>query len=264
MKKNIVVLILIALVVLFCGGFSFRPLINSTSVPSTFSVEKIHRYIDKDLENYSRSELLGLIAEYQQIQSDAHLLAESARSLGWPETSETVQMAKTEYENASLIISVYQKQLDKLNAEWADKLIEYPEATKIWLYMKDLGWNDYVCAGIIGNLMTEVGGQTLNLQVCANTGNGYYGMCQWNRAYAEIWGADLETQCNFLRDTIQYEIDTFGYVYSKGFNFESFLQLTSARKAAKAFSCCYERCSSASYNIRQANAEKAYDYFVNQ
>ena len=39
--------------------------------------------------------------------------------------------------------------------------------------------------------------------------------------------------------------------------------MTNARDAAKAFAKCYERCSSATYNVRQNNAEKAYNYFVN-
>ena len=75
----------------------------------------------------------------------------------------------------------------------------------------------------MGNLMAEVGGQTLNLQYTL-CGKNYYGMCQWSRGYSEIWGAGLTAQCDFLRDTIQYEIDTFGKLYAKGFNFNSFLR----------------------------------------
>ena len=40
---------------------------------------------------------------------------------------------------------------------------KYPEAYKIWHYLKKLGYNDYVCAGIMGNIMAECGGQTLNI-----------------------------------------------------------------------------------------------------
>ena len=111
--------------------------------------------------------------------------------------------------------------------------------------------------------MAEVGGQTLDIQYWLK-GNGYYGMCQWNKAYCSgVWGADLTGQCDFLRDTIKYEIDTFGYAYQKGFNFESFLNMSNERDAAKAFAKCYERCGSSTYTIRQNNAEKAYNYFVN-
>ena len=128
--------------------------------------------------------------------------------------------------------------------------------------MKSLGWNDYVCAGIIGNLMAEVGGQTLDIRYTLSS-SGYYGMCQWSRGYGKVWGAGLDTQCDFLRDTIKYEFDTYGFKYQKGFNFNSFLNMDDAQQAALAFAKCYERCASGSYNIRQKNALKAYDYFVN-
>ena len=113
-------------------------------------------------------------------------------------------------------------------AKWATKAAEYPAATQIWRYMKAQGWNDYVCAGIMGNLMTEVGGQTLDIRYTLSS-SGYYGMCQWSRGYSQVWGAGLETQCDFLRDTIKYEFDTYGFKYQKGFNFNSFLNMTDAQ-----------------------------------
>lgn len=127
--------------------------------------------------------------------------------------------------------------------------------------MKTQGWNNYVCAGIMGNIMTEVGGQSLNIRYNAY-GNGYYGICQWNKAYRQVWGTDLKTQLNFLKNTIQYEMNTFGFNYYKGFNYNSFLNLQDAQQAALAFAKCYERCGSGSYGVRQNNAIKAYNYFV--
>jgi hypothetical protein len=142
---------------------------------------------------------------------------------------------------------------------------EYPAAEYIWQYMKDLGWNDYVCAGVMGNLMAEVGGQTLNIQYnLYSSDGGYYGMCQWSKKYhSGIYGInDLNTQCDYLRDTIKYEIDTFGYKYQTNFNLEAFLNLTDAQQAALAFAKTYERCASGSYAVRQRNAITAYNYFV--
>ena len=145
---------------------------------------------------------------------------------------------------------------------WDKKKEEYPIATEVWLYMKNLGWNDYVCAGIMGNLMAETGGRTLNLQPTLST-NLYYGMCQWSKAYDEVWYTDLITQCNFLRDTIEYEFNTFGFKYQKGFNYESFLKMKNTEEACLAFAKCYERCAEWTYPIRQTSAVKAYDYFIN-
>lgn len=75
-------------------------------------------------------------------------------------------------------------------------------------------------------------------------------------------GASLEEQCDYLRDTIEYEFDTFGYVYKRNFDYNSFLDLTDIKSAALAFAKCYERCGSGSYYTRQQNAIAAYNYFI--
>ena len=280
MKKQIVAMILAVITVLMCCAFTSagaqetsQPVVEyvtrtvEVEVDKSFKVEKIEEFEDSNLSTYTMAQLQVLIEAERANQEAAHALAESARKLGWPEESEPIASAKAEWWNAQLAIEVYDARYQKLYAEseevkWETKAAEYPAATQIWRYMKDLGWNDYVCAGIMGNLMAEVGGQTLDIQWWLY-GNNYYGMCQWNKAYSSIWGADLKTQCDYLRDTIKYEIDTFGYAYQKGFNLDSFLNMTNERDAAKAFAKCYERCGSSTYNIRMNNAEKAYDYFVN-
>ena len=151
-----------------------------------------------------------------------------------------------------------------VSGTWAEKAKKYPEATQIWLYMKDLGWSDAVCAGIMGNLMAEVGGQTLDLSRWRQYSNGsYYGICQWSRKYYPgVVGRDIKGQCDFIRDTIKKEIDTYGGRYAQGMNFNKFLQLTNPRDVALCFAKSYERCASAYYSVRQSNAEKAYAYFV--
>ena len=80
--------------------------------------------------------------------------------------------------------------------------------------------------------------------------------------YPRVWYTDLDFQLDFLRDTIQRELDTYGYMYQKGMKYSQFLNLTSSKQAALAFAKAYERCSSKSYTARQNNAEKAYNYFV--
>ena len=232
-----------------------------------FEAQLLNEFYDNNIMNYSLDELTNLMNKQTEIKKNAHELAEMARSLGWPEDCQAIQSAKVEYKNANLIYNIYKERYDNLlveieNKKWADKEAEYPAATAIWRYMKDLGWSDYVCAGIMGNLMAEVGGHTLDIQYWLK-GNGYYGMCQWNTAYKDrVWGANLNGQLDFLRDTIQYEIDTFGYAYKSNFNFNSFLNLENEKDVALAFAKCYERCGSSSYNSRQVNATKALEYFT--
>ena len=141
---------------------------------------------------------------------------------------------------------------------------KYPVATEVWNYMKALGWSDAICAGIMGNMMAEVGGHTLNLRYDAYDKNkAYYGLCQWSgKYYPQIQGTDLKTQCDFLRDTIKKQIDIYGKRYASGMNYKEFLKLEDPKEVALCFAIAYERCSSATYSVRQTNAVKAYDYFV--
>lgn len=216
------------------------------------------------INGYSCSDmsyLLTVIEEQERLAEAAHQMAESARTLGYKENHSTIVLAKEEYQAAIAKREQYQTTYDELMVHWQSKREEYPTATYIWGYFKSLGYSDVVCAGILGNMMAEVGGQTLNLNYQSGN-NNYYGLCQWNKAYSEVWGTSLTEQCAFLQNSIQYEFNTYGYAYKKNFNYESFMKMTSAEDAAKAFAVCYERCGKASYKVRQSNASAAYEYFT--
>lgn len=174
-----------------------------------------------------------------------------------------VRNLETEYQED---ISVIEAEEARIEAMWSEKAGSYPVATQVWRYMKEeLGWNDYVCAGVMGNMMAEVGGQTLNLNpyLYGHSGANYYGLCQWSsRYYPSIQGADVDAQLDFLASTVKKELDTYGYLFRNGLNYEAFCNLTDAEDAAMAFAKAYERCGSGSYGVRQTNALKAYNYFV--
>ena len=279
MKKRIIAGVIAALVV--CGLIAI--ICGTSCVVAGHTVDK-----------YTKEELVTMIDEAKATKDHAHTMAESARALGWEDNDKLIKELQEMWHEADEDQVKYQGYLDEIlaneaeaarkaeeerlaaeaaqkaaeeearraeEAKWATKAAEYPAATQIWRYMKAQGWNDYVCAGIMGNLMAEVGGQTLDIRYTLSS-SGYYGMCQWSRGYSQVWGAGLETQCDFLRDTIKYEFDTYGFKYQKGFNFNSFLNMTDAQQAALAFAKSYERCGSGSYGVRQKNALKAYNYFV--
>ena len=238
----------------------FSIFIMCTAVP-VLALDDTDNYTVKDLDL-----LFDKISE-QQIRMDAALtMEESARTLGFKDTHEVIKLAQKEYQKAYNLCSRYQEIYNNLIAQqeekWLEKEREYPYATYIWRYFKELGYSDAVCAGIMGNLMSEVGGSTLHIKYWATNSSGYYGMCQWSKSYSDIWGKSLKEQCDYLAKTIKYEFDTFGYAYKKGFNYEAFLSLTNEKDAALAFAKCYERCASGGYGRRQRNATKAYNYFV--
>lgn len=194
----------LAIIVTFVAGSSIIAYSSDTS----------YSYDDMD-------ELLSLMKPYTDKMNSARQMEEAALKLGYSENHYVIQLARQEYQEAQEACAPYQEIYDSLEARWSEKEAEYPEATQIWTYLKNLGYNDYVCAGILGNIMAEAGGNTLNIQPLVQ--GGFYGICQWNQAYSEVWGASLEEQLDFLRDTIKYELDTFGYAYGKDFDYGAFL-----------------------------------------
>jgi len=144
-----------------------------------------------------------------------------------------------------------------LDTYYSELLTKYPIATNIWIQLKAHGYNDYVCAGILGNVMAEVGGQTLNIQEKTWSSNpDYYGICQWRiKYYPGVNGLDLNGQIDYLLGNIEKVFATYG-------NYEEFIKLEDEKEAALTFAEVYERCGSASYNVRQTNATKALETFV--
>lgn len=140
---------------------------------------------------------------------------------------------------------------------------EHYYATKIWEYLRQRGFSQAVTCGIIGNMMIETSGGSLDLKpsIYSPSGN-YYGLCQWSKKYyPEAHGLSFEQQLDYLLESIIWEINTFGKCYKEGFNYEDFLAITDPAKAALAFAKSYERCGPASYELRKQAAKKAYEYF---
>ena len=139
-------------------------------------------------------------------------------------------------------------------------------ASQVWTYLKSYGYSDSVAAGIIGNMMRECGGDTLDLDwdiVGHFDGDEYYGLCQWCLLYtpSDFKGASVKKQCDYLRKTIQSAFAEYGGNYG-GITYSEFLK-SDARTAAIAFGRVYERCGDyANEDGRRAdNAQRAYSHF---
>lgn len=271
MKKFWMVMF-VALLLIF-GSSSVQVTAESTTsseadIPSeTLYLEPVG-YIILDSNNLA---IINLeIQECIQIKTDAHAMAEAARALGYPEDHPVIKLAQAEYKEANMAHKYYLQRAEEIKQSLVDEksqvwLEEYPTAAYIWLYLDEKGFNDYVKAGIIGNLMSECGGQTLALNWQVWSSKGYYGIVQWSKKYFPgVVGADLQGQCDFLMGNIETTFNTYGKNYKSGFNYEQFLNLQNEKEAALAFAKCYERCSSTSYEKRQANATKALKYFLDE
>lgn len=244
-------------------------IISEDNIPSEAGVKGLTLEDTNNIE-----EILNYLSICDAHMTKAHNMANEARNMGYADNHIIIQIAKKEYDSAFNLKNKYGDKLVKLQAQeqlqrekiekerMSQKEQEYPVSTYIWRYLKECGYNDYVCAGILGNLMAETGGQTLNVRWNIS-GNGYYGMCQWNKGHTEVWGANLQGQCKYLIKTIRHAFNNYGRNYAVGFNYEQFINLNNEQEAALAFAACYERCASFSYGVRKKNATVAYNYFTN-
>lgn len=193
----------------------------------------------------------------------SQLLIGFATDLGYGDTSDFIQVIYQDCQNYQSYIQHYEDRISELNELKPEEPDQYPAATYIWNYMKAQGWSDYVCAGIMGNIMQETGGRTLNINYKFD-GNGYYGICCWSKKYhPDVVGLDLEGQCAYLVETVEKIMNTYGRLYKKGYTFDDFLEAESIKEAANAFMVVYERPGYKKSPKRTANGEKAYEYFVN-
>jgi hypothetical protein len=221
--------------------------------------------VHERIETYDIEELTTLIASCEGRMGSATMMAEAARALGYDELNPVIKLAQEEYDNAELDYEYYVGLME--TAKWNVRKEEYPVATQVWLYLTDtMGLSERAAAGIMGNLMAEVGGQTLNLQpgLYGHSTNSYYGICQWSASYyPSVQGKNLDYQLEFLANTIEKEFSSYGNLYQSGFTYEDFKQMNNEQDAALAFAKIYERCNSKHYNVRLNNAVEAYEYFVN-
>ena len=236
---------------------------TNTEVATLCAQEEVVEDSDGFVDTRDLKELRTLMKGCEANMTAAHDMAEAARALGYEESHDVIELASEEWERANELYARYKEIYDEENAIWVARAEEYPVATYVWQFLDDAGYNDYVIAGIIGNMMVECGGHTLALEPYIYSADGYYGLCQWSRGYQDRVGdADTEYQCQFLLDTIVYEIDTYGHLYKRGFDYSSFISLTNEKDAALAFARSYERCGFISYGARRACATTAYNYFV--
>ena len=137
-------------------------------------------------------------------------------------------------------------------------------AAKTWLFFKQQGFSDTVTCAIIGNMMVETSGGTLDLKPnIYSSGKGFYGLCQWSLYYKPFMAdKSFEEQLTYLVEDMPKEFANFGFCYKSGFTYEDFLTMEDPEQAALAFAKVYERCSSSSYKWRKQCALKVQQFFV--
>lgn len=227
----------------------FLVLILSTSI-TCFAMSQE----EKETQLFEYQNQINECIEYKD---KLHSIAEACRSIGLHDTANQMSDLWFDKHNEQLGIQTKYDELQATNvlyyADW--QYNQYPYACLVWQRLREAGYNEYVSAGILGNMMAECGGQTLALQPFLYS-HGYYGLCMWSLRYgASVGGRDLKGQMDYLFATIQKNMNYFG-----GSNcYNNFLSLTNEQTAASWFQKYYER-GSGGY-VRAANATKALNYF---
>lgn len=147
---------------------------------------------------------------------------------------------------------------------------KYPEARAIWNYLKDYGFSDYVAAGIIGNMVAEVGDPSTKEPVFDldwKNNSGYeIGLCQWTSGrkatIMKLYGKvpDIGDQIQFIYDEMLGNNGVTRQITEK--QYQEIIKANSPSRAAYLFALYFERCAKGSYKTRQFKAEQAYEYFT--
>lgn len=226
-----------------------KPLLATLVAASTIALGTVN------VSALTESDFQVKIDECVQTKDIAHEMAECARKLGFAEDSSVIKMAQDIWVKQNTLQKTYNIQLKDQKAKTAKRMKEYPNATEIYQKLRAKGVPEIATCAIIGNIMREVGGDTLNVYPTIYGGGGsYYGMCQWSLYYNPgVRGKSVDGQIDYLMSTIANNMKMFGGSY------DYFISITDVGTAAQYFNNYYER--GAHNSQRASNARKAYEYF---
>ena len=226
-------------------------------------------FIYQYYETNNLSETINqLVEENKELKSNIGTLTlsleETTEALNT--TQQELHLANEKIENQAKEIESYIQQIEDEEAKWKRRYEEYPIATEAWIAMKNQGWSDTVCAGIMGNLMAETGGTgTLHLDWDSNGGNGY-GLVQWiggrRSTIKSRYGTypTVKEQIQFVHDEL-YGVNGVRKQVSDS-QLNAIMNAETPEECAYAFACYYERCADFARGMRRGFARDAYEYFT--
>lgn len=135
-KKILIILTAIILLFttsMFCYGCSSEPDKIVIEEPKT------------EEPAYTREYVNNMINYYKDRIRYAEEIISAGRKLNYPEVHTVIFIAKQEIEMSELNLAYFQTIEEQFIAEdklWAEREKEYPIATAVWLYLKNLGYND--------------------------------------------------------------------------------------------------------------------------
>ena len=215
-------------------------------------------------------EEVNIVLEESLLRKEAaNVVYENLLLLGYAQDHPAVVMIQADIENEEEYILHVEEQKVAFQEvyNWKIRSSEYPIATEVWLYMKnEFGWNDIVCAGIIGNMMAECGGcWTQDLDWSLDEPGGL-GMIQWigerRREIINKYGEmpTVEEQLLFMRDELYGTNGVTHQVTESQLN--KIMNAETPEDCAFAFATYFERSAEENRWLRRGYATRAYEYFV--
>lgn len=214
-------------------------------------------YVSTNAGSYGMDcELQTLINQCREKKVTAHQMAECARNLGYAEDHIIIKTAQQVWAEQDKLQAEYSAELKAYNEKLSKWRTECPYATEIYEKLRAHGLSHITTSAIMGNIMAEVGGQTLeNINPYLRAGD-YYGMCMWNIYYCpKVDSRSIDGQVDYLIETMPTLMCQFGGSGS----YEYFLSITDVGQAARYFCTYYERGSG--HSTRAKNAVKALEYY---
>lgn len=282
--KNKIVLLCVVLIgfylatplVVFCPDQPIQPTQNEQIIQTLETTELETELIKSiiSLTNHNFSYVSGLSEQElsKNISNISNrikkLEALKSRAIKSTECYSYIELIQDTIIDLQEILNQYKNDLEIIKKEkafWQAKSNEYPEATRVWLYMKNkFGWSDVVCAGVMGNIMAEISGGTLDFYDWNNDENAY-GMFQWlgqrkidiKQIYGEL--PTIEQQLEFMYDEL-YGTDGVTQQVTDSQR-EKILSASMPEDVATYFCIYFERPGN-SGSVRRGYARIAYDYFV--
>ena len=187
----------------------------------------------------------------------AHEIAEKMRAEGHPEDHPVILACQEWWRNEDAAEKYPQIEEIQPKTDFTTRFqhMEYPVAAVVWQLLRESGLSEVSSAAILGSMMAECGGQTLDLDPYIKTG-GYFGLCMWSLHYfPEVDGLGVPDQVAFLLETLDSNLKVAGA------SRETFEAIEDVRAAARYFSDYYER-PAVWAEIRATNAQTAYAYFA--
>lgn len=232
---------------------TLQPIPHPIIIEIEIEKELEQSFYPQEFANTRNDNLKHLMACKDRLAA-AESMRQGALDLGYAETHPVVELANKEIEQIKQDIEFYEEC-------WNQCAIEHPVASEVWrFFIEECGYPEPVVAGLLGNMMVECGGYTLDLQWWIYNSTKHYGLVQWSpKYYPHMQGATLRTQLEYLKESIP-EVFNGWSGKREGCLFNDFLSMTDSKEAAYIFAVVYERPGSIGEN-RSDLSITALNYF---